>query len=231
MIVLGLDPSFTNFGWAIHDTEAEGKARCTARGRFQTTKKGFVDEVSRYIFLRQSLEELLDTHPEIDVMGIEHPVMNENYSEGMYALFIQSLIAIKGESKDLVLVGPPQLKKFARDRSDFPSDWKMGKQDMSDTARDDTGGGRWDHNEADAYHVACFAGRWWKYYVGDLEDEELTPYELKTFTLIRTVTKGKRAGQLEIKGFLHREGDRFFLWSMTSRDRHAAKKTHRKTRR
>jgi len=231
VIVLGLDPSLTNFGWAIHDTEAEGAARCLARGRFQTTKKGFVDEVSRYVFLRKSLEELLEAHPEVEVMGIEHPVMNEDYSEGMYALFIQSLIAIKGQSKDLVLVGPPQIKKFARDKSGLPSDWKMGKQDMSDTARDDTGGGRWDHNEADAYHVACFAGRWWKYYVGDLEDDELTPYELKTFTHIRRITKGKRAGQLEIKGFLHREGDRFFLWSMTSRDPHVAKKTHRKTRR
>jgi hypothetical protein len=170
-------------------------------------------------------------YPEIEAMGIEHPVMNENYSEGMYALFIISLEAIKDRAMDLVLWAPPQVKRFAKDKSGLPSDWKMGKQDMSDSARDDVGGGRWDHNEADAYHVACFSGRWWEFYVGDLEEEDLTPYEKKTFTHIRRITKGKRAGQLEIKGVLHREGERFFLWSMTSRDHHAAKKTHRKAHR
>ena len=214
MIVLGLDPSFKNYGWAIHNTDAEGHDRCIERGRFQTTKRGFIDEISRYIFLRQSLEKLLDTHPEIEAMGIEHPVMNENYSEGMYALFVQSLAAIKGESKDLLLVGPPQIKRFAKDLLGRPRDWVMGKMDMVQAAQEDTGGGQWDHNEADAYHVACMAGRFWKFYVGDLSENELTPYELKAFTLMRQITKGKRKGETEIKGFLHREGDRFFLWSM-----------------
>lgn len=231
MLILGLDPSLTNFGWAIHDTDAEGKARCLERGRFRTKKKDFPYEVSRYMFLRESLRELIAEHPEVDAMGVEHPVMNENYSEGMYALFIFTLEAIFSQNQDLVLWAPPQIKKFARDKSGLPSDWKMGKQDMSDTARDDTGGGQWDHNEADAYHVAAFAGRWWKFYMGDLDDEELTPYEKKTFTHIRRITKGKKAGQMEIKGVLHREGERFFLWSMTDRDPHAAKKIHRKPRR
>lgn len=230
MIVLGLDPSLTNYGWAIHDTDAEGRDRCIERGRFKTKPRDFEDEVSRYIYLHDCLRDLIADHPEIDAMGIEHPVMNENYSEGMYALFIQSLIAIKSQAKDLVLWAPPQVKRFAKDRSGLPSDWKMGKQDMSDAARDDVGGGRWDHNEADAYHVACMAGRWWNFYIGELHEEDLTPYEKKTFTHIRRITKGKRAGQLEIKGVLHREGDRFFLWSMTSRDRHARKKD-RKNRR
>ena len=214
MIILGLDPSFTNYGWAFHDTEAEGKARCVERGRFRTKKREFVDEVSRYIFLQQSLEELIGAHPEIDAMGIEHPVMNENYSEGMYALFIMSQVAIKGASKDLVLVGPPQIKKFAKDLLGRPTDWPMGKMDMVQAAQEDTGGGQWDHNEADAYHVACMAGRFWKFYVGDLTEDELTPYEKKTFTLIRQITKGNRKGDMEIKGFMHREWDRFYLWSM-----------------
>lgn len=182
--------------------------------------------------LRECLRDLIASHPEIDAMGIEHPVMNENYSEGMYALFILSLEAIKSQAKDLVLWAPPQVKRFAKDKSGLPSDWKMGKQDMAQSAKEDAGNkGRWDHNEADAYHVACLSGRWWEFYVGDLPEEELTPYEKKTFTHIRRITKGKRAGQLEIKGVLHREGDRFYLWSMTSRKSHAAKKDRRKTRR
>lgn len=217
MIVLGLDPSLTNFGWAIHDTQAEGRDRCLGRGRFRTKKRSFPDEVSRYVFLRESLRELLATHTEVEAVGIEHPVMNENYSEGMYALFIVSLEAIQDEAKDVVLWAPPQVKKFAKDKSGLPSDWKMDKPDMIQVAKEDVGGGRWDHNEADAYHVACLSGRWWEFYIGDLHEDELTPYEKRTFTHIRKITKGKRAGQLEIKGVLHREGDRFFLWSMTSK--------------
>lgn len=223
MIVLGLDPSLTNYGWAVHDTDAEGKERCLERGRFRTKPREFPDEVSRYIHLRNSLSELISERPELEAVGIEHPVMNENYSEGMYALFMFSLEAIRNHAKDTVLFAPPQVKRFAKDKSGLPPDWKMGKSDMAEAAKDDVGGGRWDHNEADAYHVACIAGRWWKFYVGDLEEEDLTPYEKKTFTHIRTITRGKRAGQVEAKGFVYRENDRFFLWSMTSKGRHASK--------
>jgi hypothetical protein len=148
-------------------------------------------------------------------MGIEHPVFNEDYSEGMYALFMFSLDAIKECHQNLVFFAPPQVKKFAKDLLDRPSGWRMGKSDMVDAAREDTGGkGRWDHNEADAYLVAAFAGRFWSFYAEDLNENELTKYENATFTNIRTITKGKRAGRTEIKGILHREGERFFLWSV-----------------
>jgi len=211
--VLGLDPSLTNYGWALHDTEAEGRARVVDRGRFQTKPKDFKDEVSRYMHLRECLRDKIEElNP--DVMGIEHPVLNEQYSEGMYGLFLFSLEAIKFHAKDLVLLAPPQIKKWAFDLLGRPKGWKMGKQDMVEAAKEHAGGGRWDHNEADAYLVSTFAGRFWNFYVGNINEDELTPYEKKTFTHIRTITKGKRAGQLEIKGFLHREGDRFFLWSV-----------------
>ena len=212
MLVLGLDPSLTNYGWALHDTDAESRGRCLERGRFRTKPKDFPDEVSRYLHLRESLrEKILELDPE--VMGIEHPVMNENYSEGMYALFILSLEAIKSCRKDVVLYAPPQIKRFAKDLVGRPKGWKMGKSDMVDAAREDAGGGTWDHNEADAYLVAAFAGRFWNFYVGDLDVEDLTEYEKKTFTHMRKIERGKRAGQMEIKGILHRENDRFFLWS------------------
>jgi len=213
MRVLGLDPSLRNYGWALHDTEAEGRDRCLARGRFRTEPRQFSDEIGRYMHLRDCLQEkIAELAP--DTMGIEHPVMNEDYSEGMYGLFLFSMEAIKSEAQNLVLVGPPQVKKWAFDLLKRPKGWKMGKSDMVEAAREHAGGGSWDHNEADAYLVGAFAGRFWKFYVDDLHEDELTIYEKKTFTLIRTITKGKRAGKLETKGFLHREGDRFFLWSV-----------------
>jgi hypothetical protein len=213
MRVLGLDPSLRNYGWALHDTDAEGAERCVERGRFRTGPRDFADEVGRYIHLRERLrEKIAELQP--DVMGIEHPVLNEDYSEGMYGLFLFSLEAIKDQSKDVVLIAPPQVKRFAKDLLERPKSWAMGKMDMCMAAADDAGGGNWDHNEADAYLVAAFAGRFWKFYVDDLAVEDLTKYEKRAFTHMRTVTKGKRAGQLEIKGILHREGDRFFLWSV-----------------
>lgn len=213
MRVLGLDPSLTNYGWALHDTEAEGRDRVVDRGRFRTKPKQFKDEVSRYVHLRECLNQKIE-ELDPDVMGIEHPVLNEQYSEGMYGLFLFSLEAIKRNAKDLLLLAPPQVKKWAFDLLERPKGWKMSKMDMVEAAKEHAGGGKWDHNEADAYLVATFSGRFWNFFVGNLDEDELTPYEKKTFTHIRTITKGKRAGQLEIKGVLHRENDRFFLWSV-----------------
>jgi len=213
MLVLGLDPSLTNFGWALHDTDAEGAPRCVERGRFRTGPRDFRDEIDRYVHLREALrDKVVELEP--DHMGIEHPVFNEDYSEGMYGLFLFSLEAIKDCGQDLVLFAPPQVKKFAKLILERPRGWSMAKSDMVDAAREDSGGGPWNHNEADAYLVAAFAGRFWKFYEGSLVEDDLTPYEKKTFTHMRTITKGKRAGQLEIKGILHRESERFFLWSM-----------------
>jgi Holliday junction resolvasome RuvABC endonuclease subunit len=213
MRVLGLDPSLTNYGWALHDTKAEGGKRCLSRGRFQTGPRDFPDEVGRYQHLRECLrEKILELGP--DTMGIEHPVFNEDYSEGMYALFMFSLDAIKECHQDIVFFAPPQVKKFAKDILERPKAWKMAKSDMVEAAREHAGGGRWDHNEADAYLVGALSGRFWDFYTDELHEDELTPYEKKTFTLIRTITKGKRAGRTEIKGILHREGERFFLWSV-----------------
>jgi len=212
MKVLGLDPSLTNYGWALHDTDGVAAGRCLARGRFRTKPRDFPDEISRYVHLRESLRQrIAELRP--DSMGIEHPVFNEDYSEGMYGLFLFSLEAIRIERVDLVFFAPPQVKRHAKDLLGRPRGWKMGKSDMVDAAREDAGGGRWDHNEADAYHVACMAGRFWGLLAGTTRTSDLTPYEIKLFTEIRTITRGKRAGQVEIKGILHRESERFFLWS------------------
>ncbi len=212
MRILGLDPSLTNYGWALHDTEAEGRDRVLARGRFQTKPREFPDEVGRYMHLRDRLRQTIAEHVP-DAMGIEHPVLGEDYSEGMYGLFLFSLEAIKDARRDLVLFAPPQVKKYAKDILQRPKGWKMQKSDMVDAAREHAGGGKWDHNEADAYHVASLSGRFWKFHAGELAESDLTLYEVKLFTEIRHITKGKRAGSVEIKGILHRESERFFRWS------------------
>ena len=215
MKVLGLDPSLTNFGWVVYDTDAEGRARCVARGRFQTSSKQlFVD---RYIEMRENVlklvRELGVTH-----VGCESPVFNDLWSEGMYGLFLYTCEALRLAQVNLVFFSPPQVKAHARLFLDRPKVggklWRMDKPDMVEAAREHTGGvGRWNHNEADAYWVAVAAARYWLLHHGVITLDDLTPVEKAQYATIKTYKRGKRAGQMDLKGLLFREDDRFFLWA------------------
>lgn len=218
MRVLGLDPSLSNYGWALHDTQASGSDRVVECGRFRTKRKDYAYEIDRYTYLRDALKDLiLRLNP--DRMGIEHPVFGDSYSEGMYGLYLFSLDAIKTCDQDVVLFLPPQVKKFANDILQRPKGWKMQKVDMVEAAKEDTGGkGRWDHNEADAYHVARAAGRFWLLYEGQIDEDSLSSYEAQAFTFVKTWVRGRRAGQTKKQGIIHRENEKFFLWSKENED-------------
>lgn len=211
MVVLGLDPSLTNFGWAYHDTEATGKARCIERGRFQTPAN--MEFVDRYVFLRERLRQLLRRRPP-DRVSLESSVFGELWSEGMYGLFLYTCEALKLERQDVVLWTPPQVKSHAREHLGRPAGWKMMKPDMVEAARTDTGGkGRWNHNEADAYLIAVLGARFWNLWDGRLTEADLTDVEKRYFTEVKTYQRGKHAGKTVHKGVMYREDDRFFQWS------------------
>ena len=212
MLCLGLDPSLTNYGWAFHDTEAPlgTPSRCLERGRFSTpAKMPFVD---RYISQRESLRELIQTYKP-DRVGIEFPIFNDLFSEGMYGLFLYSCEALKLEKCDAVFWTPLQVKARARETLVRPKGWKMDKPDMIEAAKTDTGIARWNHNEADAYLVGVLASRFWGFYEGTLEEASLTPVERSYFSKVHTFEKGAKAGQTVKSGMIYREEDRFFLWS------------------
>lgn len=212
MIVLGLDPSLTNFGWVVIDTEESGKARVIDRGRWQTPSDWeFVD---RYIKIRRWLKaKIEEARP--DFMGIEYPVFNDIWSEGMYGLFLYSCEAIKSKKMDVVFFSPGQVKAHARrflGRPEKPA-WPMDKPDMVEAAKKANGGGRWNHNEADAYWVAHVAARFWGLYTGEIAESGLDDIETKHFLREHTFKRGKKAGKTERTGIMHREKERFFLWS------------------
>lgn len=211
MRVLGCDPSLTNFGWAIHDDDMDGLARCEARGRFQTSSKTlFVD---RYVDMRERLFNLV-TKYDPDAVGIEYPVFGDLWSEGMYGLFLYSCEALKAAKVDVVFFSPGQIKSVSRDLLDRPKGWRMTKADMCDAAKQDTGGkGRWNHNEADAYLCARHAARFWGVQKGLISVDELSDKELKQFDLIHTYVRGKNRGKTVKRGILHRADERYFLWS------------------
>ena len=227
MQIIGLDPSLTNFGWAVHDTEAEGLDRCLARGRFQTSAKTlFID---RYTTMRSNVIRLLEEYPQVTQIGLESPIFNEMWSEGMYGLFLYTCEALRVSKRDVVLFSPPQIKVHARDLLDRPTiggkAWVMGKPDMVEAAQADTGGsGRWNHNEADAYWVARTAGRFWKHLDGDLLTGELSKAEVHQFRAVKTFKRGKRAGQTVQTGVLYKEDERFFRWYSGDGDKDGSKK-------
>jgi hypothetical protein len=173
--------------------------------------------IDRYILQRQRLRDLIRKFKP-DRVGLEFPIFHSIWSEGMYGLFLFTCEALKLEQCDVVFWAPLQIKAHARDSIVRPSGWKMDKVDMVESAKTDAGGGRWNHNEADAYLCAVLASRFWLFYEGKLTELDLTPTELRYFTEVKTYVRGKHVGKTVKRGVIHREDDRFFMWSTEDED-------------
>jgi len=214
MRVLGLDPSMRQYGWVLIDTDKTGKKRVLDRGRWGTSPKDLL--VDRYVELRETLRQgVRDLNP--DFVGVESPAYGEQWSEGMFALFMYTQEALKAEGQDVVFLSAGQCKARARrflGRPEKPKKWKMGKPDMVEAAALLTKGGRWNHNEADALWVAEVAARFWQFYTKEIEDTDLDDIEQELFARVHTFKRGKREGETERTGLIFREGDRFFRWSV-----------------
>jgi len=162
--------------------------------------------------MRESLRALVrDVKP--DRVGIEFPIFNDLYSEGMYGLFLFCSEALYLEHQHVVFWSPMQVKAHARESLKRPKGWVMGKADMVEAARDDTGGGVWNHNEADAYLNGRLAARFWQLHDGQIAEADLTEVERKYFLEIKRFVRGKHAGKELQRGVLYREDERFFIWS------------------
>ncbi len=210
MITLGLDPSLTGFGWAIHDSNAEGPSRLIERGLFKTTPRELF--VHRYMYLRRSVFELLRDRPAVENVAVESPPYGALFSEGLYGLYLYVNEALVLARKDVVFFDPQTLKMLVKVDPKVRKG-KMSKSDMIQAAKDDTGIRKWNHNEADAYHVARFGSRFFSYYAGGIGQDQLTPAEIQSFSREKTYKKGKKAGLTEKLGLIFREQDRFFLYS------------------
>ena len=211
MLVLGLDPSLTSYGWALHETTAQGQARCVSRGCHQTPSKML--EILRYMKHRDHVESLVRSLKP-DRVAIEYPIFNELYSSGMYGLFLFTFEALLRSRADVVFLSNSSTKALVRRFLDRPKGWgQITKQDMIDAAKRDVSRGRWKSDEADAYWVAVLGGRFWEFFVGNLTEDDLSDYERTLFTEIKRPLRGKMAGRTVEKGLLYRQNDRFFLLS------------------
>jgi hypothetical protein len=146
--------------------------------------------------------------------AVESPPFGELWSEGLYGLFLYVNEALFVRRKDVVFFDPKTLKSLVKmDPSVVKG--KMGKGEMVEFAMADAGLKKpINHNEADAYHLARFAARFWEFQSGVLTESDLTPSELHTFARTHTYTRGKRAGEVTKLGTVYRENDRFFRYSL-----------------
>jgi len=219
-MTVGMDPSLTNFGWCLHDTEVDVglPGRLVESGRFQTSSKTlFID---RYLEQRRQVISLIDrlvaTYGSVRV-GCESPVFGDLYSEGLYGLYLYNCEALRASKVDVVFFSPGQLKAHAHHALGRPKGWKMMKPDMVEATKRDAGlKGNLNHNEADAYWAAFAAGRFWAFMDGVLNKEDLNLIEAKQFTEIHTYQRGAKAGRSVNKGIMFKEDCRFFRWSTES---------------
>lgn len=217
-MILGLDPSLRNFGWVLLDSAGS----FLDKGMMSTTPKMmFLD---RYIYLREGLGEIVrkikaDYPSETLRVGIESPIFNDLYSEGMYGLFLYSNEALMTERVDTVYLSPNQVKAHAHSHLGRPKGWKMQKADMVEAARSATkgqGATRWNHHQADAYWVGRTALRFWEVVEDKVDISQLSPLERRHFTDLEKYVRGKKAGSVKRKGLIHKEDDRWFRWSEKS---------------
>jgi Holliday junction resolvasome RuvABC endonuclease subunit len=215
-MILGLDPSLRNFGWVLIDDDGS----FMDKGMMSTSAKEVF--IERYIYLREGLREIIQKvradHPDNTLkVGIESPIFNDLYSEGMYGLFLYSNEALMLEKVDTVYLTPNQVKAHAHAFLGRPKGWKMLKADMVDAAKQatqgQTGANRWNHHQADAFWVGRTAARFWALVDGDIESSDLTDLERKHFSDLDRYVKGKKAGKVKRMGITHKENDRFFRWS------------------
>ncbi len=224
MRILSMDPSLRNFGWVHKDYST---SEILERGKFETSPKD-MDFVQRNAYLRDEIYHLC-TRTDPEGVGVEYPIFNDLYSEGMYALFCFTAEALRAARQRVAFFTPGQGKAHAERYSIasgiLPEDWKkvtgektMTKGGMVRAAKGHNGGGRWNEHEADAYWIGLATYRFWALYDGVIGLDDLNELELHQFLRNHTYVRGKKKGKTTWGGLFFKENDRFYLWNDTSKN-------------
>lgn len=211
MRVLGLDPSLRAYGWAIHDSIAEGRKRRVASGHDGTPATTV--PVVRFMQFRSLVASLLEKH-DPEGVGMESPAYAAGpFQRIHFGLMMFALEAVFERRKDCVLFDPATLKLLAREDSEKRKG-PMGKLDMQRRVQVDTlDPSVIDNNEADAYLVALYAARFFDLQSGALSPEDLTPSERSVFVTRKKRTKTMRGFVVKRIAHVFRENSRYFSFS------------------
>ncbi len=211
MRVLGLDPSLSAYGWAVHDDERTGRLRRVASGHEGTLPSTV--PVARFMHFRALVAFLLKRY-KVDLVGLESPAYQAGpFQRIHFGLMMYSSEAIFEKRLDLVLYDPATLKLLAKGD---PAKRKgsMSKMDMQHKVQLDTmDPSPIDNNEADAYLVALYAARFKRLRDGTIDPALLEPSERQVF--LERTRRVKTAAGMVTKKIAHvfRENSRFFTFS------------------
>lgn len=211
MLVLGLDPSLSAYGWAVHDPDASGLARRVASGHEGTIPSTV--PVVRFAHFRTMVANLLDKFKP-DLVGIESPAYQAGpFQRIHFGLMMFSLEAVFDRRKDCVMFDPSTLKLLARGDPKTRRG-AMTKLDMQRQVQLDTmDSSVINNNEADAYLVAKYAARFFKMQSGSLAPEDLTPAERSVFITRSRKVKTLSGTVKKRVAHVFRENSRYFSFS------------------
>ena len=204
---LGLDPSLTGYGWAVHDSSAQPSRRRVASGHEETLPEHV--PVARFMHFRSLVRDLLQRF-EVDVVGIESPAYGGGpFAETHFGLMMFSLEAVFESRKDCVMFDPTTVKLLATGKSN------AGKLEMQKSVQLDTvDPSMIDGNEADAYCVAKSAARFMGLVRGSVKAEDLSQHERHVFLDRQKRRKNASGGTSTVRSaHLFRENKRFFAFS------------------
>ena len=211
MKTLGLDPSLSAYGWAVHDDEKTGMKRRLASGHEGTLSTTV--PVVRFMHFRALVASLLQKY-QIDAVGIESPAYQAGpFQRIHFGLMMYSLEAIFERRLDCILYDPATLKLLAKgDPEKRKGD--MSKLDMQRKVQLDTmDTSLIDNNEADAYLVSLFAARFQRLRLGQIKPSELTPSEQRVFVTRSRKIKTMRGVVTKKVAHTFRENSRYFRFS------------------
>ena len=210
MRVLGLDPSLSAYGWAIHDDEQVGTKRRVISGHEGTLPNTV--PVCRFMHFRALVASLLNRY-DVDLVGIESPAYQAGpFQRIHFGLMMYSSESVFEKRLDFVLYDPSTLKMLAK--GDPKKHGIMSKLDMQRRVQIDTiDPVSIDNNEADAYLVAKYAARFMRLKRGDIKPTDLEASERSVFLERSRRVKTMKGVVTKRVAHVFRENSRYFQFS------------------
>jgi Holliday junction resolvasome RuvABC endonuclease subunit len=189
--IAGLDLSMTSTGWFLQD----GKKKLTY-GSFKTkTSDGIV--LKRLMVQRDRVVNLFNDY-KIDHIGIEAPLKHTFSTETLFALHQFILEICYTRHIKVVYITPAQIKSYSvgNGRADKNEVVFQTKKVLGFTKE------KINNDECDAYWVSVLADKFWKFYYGEIKEDDLSDGEKHIFVKTKS---GKH-------GLIKKENQSFFIF-------------------
>lgn len=209
---LGLDPSLTDFGYALLDMDQPPEHRLITSGRWKTSAN-WLEPVRYATQQARLLNFLLANKSKIDFVATEAPPFKMSYSEGLYALYTRVLESLFRARIPFAVLAPTSVKSLASVYLPPNHIGKIEKAEMVYVASQLCPGApkKLNHNIADAICIAHSAYRFSSFVNGTLLLSDMTEKERASFYQVAKKDK-------TVSGLYPQEGTRWFNLTLPKYD-------------